>query len=99
MLWDPKKDTKPAVDPFSVAGLVAWLETQPADGEYCYEDGGRCLIAKYIIAIGYRRPNIGGYSMSADGLPSRKMPFGWEDISCIEPHTFGAALQRARSYL
>jgi hypothetical protein len=90
MLWNPKHDAKPKVDPLSVAGLVAWLETQPEDTEYDADDGDACVCKQYLRAIG-----LGHLPYDAaipNGATRIKITF-WG------PPTFGAALHRARAYL
>lgn len=79
--------------------LIGWLETKPADEAYCWS--GRCIFEQYG-----RRYTPGGsfaasYNNAIDGFKSSYPelwcePFG---IGCDEPHTFGAALSRARRAL
>jgi hypothetical protein len=67
--------------------LVVWLKTKPAKKKYNYRDHERCLAAQYCAAIGR------DYALWSKDC--------WFDVvlECIatfEPHTFGAALSRAR---
>jgi hypothetical protein len=82
----------------ALLGLIVWLENQPADKIYCYEDSGRCLAAQYRAAIGekYIPP---GADLSILRLPKSEWPFTdiLEDVAVKKPRTFGAALKRARS--
>lgn len=95
---------KPA-DPFSLEALIAWLEKQPADETYCFLDTGACLFGRYGYEMGFRKAGLGSPSpygivtngMSARyGQPETVEPFEGR-ISSPKPHTFGAALDRARA--
>ena len=47
-------------DVFSLDGLIAWLETQPADETYSYGCLGGCLIHQYLTARGLLVNLVGG---------------------------------------
>jgi hypothetical protein len=100
MLYDPKweRPTEPKTDPLTLPALTAWLETQPADQSYCFLDTGYCLIGRFLRAQGYACASVGGsYYRSKHG--GDRIPFSHpaiEDIAAKNPHTFGAALARAR---
>jgi len=92
MLYDPKWE-KP-----TVAGLIAWLETQPAEGEYYYLNcSGECLFGQYMTSLG----------IDWSGLHCRQSPYidtlhsmgglRVQKIASEGPWTFGAALNRARA--
>lgn len=49
--WDK---SKVQADIFSLEGLIAWLEKQPARMEYCYLDNGDCLLGRYFTAMGFK---------------------------------------------
>ena len=92
---------KPA-DVFSLDSLIAWLETMPADGAYCYSRAGHCLIAQYLVSMGCTNVSIGPGTYRCDPAPHdcKPLPRHWETIA-IGYHrnwgeTFGAALTRAR---
>ena len=53
MLYDPKWEANK--DPFSLAGLIAWLERQDPDRAYCYSSTGECLLARYFRERGFNR--------------------------------------------
>lgn len=99
MFFDPncKLETKAA--PFSLAAVIAWLDRQPADCRYDYDDcKGGCLYGLYMNAIGipwteartssaYRQPNTD---------PHRQFRRQFYDtIARPGEWTFGAALARA----
>lgn len=89
MLWDPRHDHKTEADVFSLAGLIEWLEKQNPHRGYQYNNcHGGCLIGRYATA------------MSADFYDLHTYFFNRRElfIASNEPHTFGAALDRAREY-
>ena len=104
-------ETKPEV--FSLADLVAWLETQDPTTEYDYTDTSYCLVGQYTIARGGERVAdsyiIGGRRLSslAGGLLEaglHAVAAGYRrGLPCRWPFdgtkTFGAALERARALL
>lgn len=98
MLYNPnwKPETKP--DVFSLESLIAWLETMPGDGVYCYNDNGGCMLARYFIEHGFSRISVGGHSVTIDG-DWQLLPDSFANIPVEYPRTFGAALARARSAL
>jgi hypothetical protein len=100
MLYDPKweQQAETKADPFSLASLIAWLEQQPAAEMYCYRENGDCLLAQYFIAHGYCNVNMGPL-VFFHGPKNEKanVPRQFNDIAVGDPHTYGAALERARS--
>lgn len=94
MLYDPKWEQQTEVNPHSVAGIIAWLETQPADKEYAWYDTRACLACRYLEALGYKAP-WGSFKYTG--------AFGNSDnyfeIAGQKPWTYGAALGRARKLL
>jgi hypothetical protein len=94
MLYDPKWQipTKTRSRP-SIAGLIAWLEEQPAETKYEWMSPMGCLVCKYYEAEGFQewgdrkwfyRDAFGG---SVDD---------YHFVGGTAPWTFGAALARAR---
>src|SRR5215831_9558336 len=101
MLWDPKHDVK--LDPMSLDTLIAWLEKQPKDEAYCYNSNGACLLAQYFEAMAFECPWVGigsvHFGVRDEFWECRgniALPDGFNSISFQKPHTFGAALKRAR---
>lgn len=93
MLYD-KRWERPEIkaDPRSLAGLVSWLETKPENGTYDWHDcNGGCLIGIYGLAIGMGEE---WHDFHYDLLKA-----GHLNIASDTPHTFGAALARAKSAL
>lgn len=96
MLFDPKWKQKTVVTPLSLAGFIAWLETQPPATEYEWMNcAGGCLFDQYGASIGHEH-------IAAD-WGSIKQVFGppgnYSRICGKAPYTFGAALTRARAVL
>lgn len=91
MLYDKRWDRKS--DP-TVNDLIAWLETMPADEHYEYLDPSACLLGQYLRSVGVA--DVGFASCQLDANPKFcRIAFGPQGDG---PHTFGAALERAREY-
>jgi hypothetical protein len=98
----PKPDiAKP--DPCTIDGLIAWLETKNPCESYRYESPQACLFGQYGVAMGWGSPRFSEsrpYYMACQklngGRPPTGEPFGW--VAAGNPHTFGAALKRARAW-
>ena len=92
MLFDPKWEVK--TDPFTLSGLIAWLEKQPPDAGYNYGNcAGACLLDRYITSVTGKpsRPTALHWTICGDELGE-----GYAKIAFLKPWTFGAALERAR---
>lgn len=96
MFLETKREGEVRADPFSPATLIAWLERQPADSTYDYENTcGACLFGQYMAFHGIP------WSLAEYG----SFPFDWRcEIAHpgMGPHrisTFGDALKRARKFL
>lgn len=77
-------------------GLITWLQLHPADRTYVWQDcGGACLIGLFYIDL-YGTHNPPGRTFGAvfDGFPA----FTYGQVCMFRPHTFGAALARARAF-
>lgn len=90
MLYDPKWEAPVKVEPYSIEGLIAWLEKQPADTEYDWPDTHGCLACKYLEGIGRRELREGTLGSVF------KNNWTYHQVCAVEPWTFGAALKRAR---
>lgn len=98
MLYDKKWDKEVKTDPFTVPGLIAWLEKQPARKVYCYYENGHCLLAQYVASLGYTEINLNpDYFWHSAG--KQELPYVLNYIAIREPWMFGAALKRARAEL
>jgi len=101
MLYDKRWD-KPEIkaDPFSLESFAAWLETQDAAREYDWIDVCGCVCHEYLSAMGLRRApypkrDCDGGRLSSI-FPSIEV---YHKVCGTHPHTFGAALDRARKAL
>lgn len=97
MLHNPKWDAMTKPDIFSLASLVSWLETMPADQIYDYRDcGGECLYGQYATAHGVLWEKSG--ACGRRGSSQERYDFCglvYSHIASHRPWTFGAALERA----
>jgi hypothetical protein len=86
----PKVQPVVRPDVFSMDGVIAWLETMPADRAYDYHDcRGACMYGQYMAAHGYSWSTATEIQHDFRNYVYR--------IAFSHPHTFGAALDRARS--
>lgn len=94
MLYDPKwekPETKP--DVFSLAGLIAWLETQPGETKYNWYRIRECLFCQYLDAVGV--PRQYGIHPDMENIVGGSVEV-YHQVGSSWPWTFGAALDRAR---
>lgn len=99
MLYDPKWEVQTKPDVFSLESLITWLEKQPAKATYCYLDNGGCMLHQYFAAAGVDAPWVGGINYKDSANKSHTLSYEFVKISFKDPHTFGAALDRARKAL
>lgn len=92
MLFDPKWEVKSDVDIYALPTLIAWAEKQPASKWYDYWNClGGCFIGEYLVSFGaYDRQAVERLDRATNWLI---------DVASPQPHTFGAALSRARALL
>jgi hypothetical protein len=88
MLYDPKWEIG------TLADLIAWLRTKPADEKYAYEDPRECLLAQYYMARGYR-VIVGSPTLILG--PSHRLPWCFNMIAQDHPRTYGGAIARAEA--
>ena len=100
-------------NPLSTEALVAWLEKQPADQAYDYDNCQECLFGQYLAHIGFNVALGHVYISGTDAAGKRivrTLPKGWHHIARagrIEhigrppppEWTFGKALERAKKLL
>lgn len=97
MPYDGKNfETKPDL---SLASLLRFCESKPADEGYCYTDTGECLIAQYFRSINFPfiRLSAGRYRDIDHNL--KPLPDEFERIALTSPRTFGGAASRIRTLL
>lgn len=97
MLWNPKFDKQTTVYPFSLEALIAWLEKQPEGDKYNHRCAGHCLLAQYFAAVGFTNVRLGWRLIASDQFAGRSVPEDFQLVAYTAPHTFGAALARARA--
>jgi hypothetical protein len=94
MLYDPKWEKK-AKSELSLAGLIAWLETQDPKTEYEWFGCTPCLVEQYAAACGFSRDDL--YCVKDErGFNAYDRIACDSGLAVAKPHTFGAALDRAR---
>lgn len=97
--WDQNKETTPVKhDPLSLASLIAWLETMPPERKYCWFGKEPCLIeqfANYHCLSKHELYSI--FDINGRNLYDRLTTKS--AIAESLPHTFGAALTRARAIM
>lgn len=100
MFVDEKKagEAQTKADPLSLESLIAWLEKQPEDGLYNYSNVKDCLICRYLRAAGIPFHSAGGEDFQPANIYAERVRLpGWRNVTAPSPHTFGAALSRARA--
>ncbi len=97
MLYNKSWD-KPKHKPLSMKAVTAWLETKDPNEEYNYMDFDCCLAAQYNTFIGRRYAKSGTLRRATSANPLTYLSFDrrLERVASDLPHTFGAALERAR---
>jgi hypothetical protein len=84
---------------FTIADVLAWARTKPADEAYNYNCNGRCAIGQFLSATGRASdPNVGNATWDdLDNLDRCEgVPFPPEldwAAECL-PNTFGAFVER-----
>lgn len=79
---------------FTLESLIAWLETMPAEQVYVSDDVRNCMICQYGAAHGAGNT----YHTLSDRFDSAGHHEVKTTVALSRPHTFGAALTRAREY-
>jgi hypothetical protein len=91
MTTNTETNSPPVTADDLLRGLVNWLEGQPGETTYCWTDYHDCLFTRYGGTLdGGRLHNlVGGEVMES-----------WElQVAMPKPHTYAAALTRARALL
>ena len=93
-------DTTPQTFTPDLRGLVAWLETQNPETVYVYSNcAGACLLDQFASNLPRKRwYGLTGYWSELERAdPSLRQAIS--NVAIDRPHTFGAALDRARAAL
>src|SRR5712671_13368 len=90
-----------AAEVMSTKNLVAWLETKDPNEAYRYDNVYEpCLHAQYFAAMGRPVQSLGAMSVIFPGRGHvDHMPQSFVTAALPKPHTFGAALERAKAFL
>jgi hypothetical protein len=100
MFLDEKKHGEAATKTPSLRGLIAWLETQDPTTEYRWGNiSGGCLIGRYGASIGYTMGDMCRNRPESDLTYYDICVGDTRAVALRMPHTFGAALDRARECL
>jgi hypothetical protein len=95
MLYDKRWDQETKTKTPSLDGLIAWLETKDPSEKYDWGNcDGACLVHQYLTSCGIRQRDWSSFYFKTQS------PLGDDQPTCIafqSPHTFGAALSRARA--
>lgn len=86
---------------WTIEHLIKFLETKDPNEQYCYVSTGNCLNAQYI-RWAYKIPMllcVGVDDYFAFPFWYGRIPEEFNTVAIQSPRTFGAALERARSYL
>lgn len=98
--WNKTPEVQPQSDILSTARLIAWLKKQPADAAYNYDNPSKCLLAQYFNQSGHPEVVLGNhYIHYFNGGTTVALPQAFYAAATYLPHTFGAALRRAKAYL
>jgi hypothetical protein len=84
---------------FTIADVLAWARTKPADESYPYYDTCGCALHQFLVARGLpvRLTGGGGYWVDTSGRSHQAdVPF---DVLANTPHTFGALAERIEALL
>lgn len=103
MLYDPKWEQNTKTNPLTLPAVIAWLEKQDPKQRYNFNCvHGGCLIGLYYIDVfGADFFTQQDRPLFADvfGPPNSRARYdGYSKVASDGPHTFGAALGRARAY-
>jgi len=99
MLYDPKWEQQTKADPLSLESLIAWLEKQPADGEYDYTDPLNCLMCQYFSAQGLSVRDAGPRDVALTDGNVIYIPSTFYNVANGDDRSMGGALARARDLL
>lgn len=81
----------------SLQGLIVWLETKDPSEQYDWSNiENLCLIEQYAASIGMPRSELCAFDANGESHYSR-LSTNNDCLALKLPHTFGAALERART--
>ena len=86
-------------NPLAIEALTDWLEKKPEDKVYNYGSCRGCLLYKYLKDIGLPIRSVSTKYWWDEDYITHNLPPGFDDISIDRPHTYGAALRRAKALI
>ena len=98
MLFNPNWGKK-SNNVHSLQSLIGWLETKNPAEEYEYTSSRHCLLAQYYRDQGFKQIMMGQYGFRHGWFGHICLPEHFNDIAFYGETTFGAALERALTYL
>ena len=93
--WSPETTDKPTLD-----GLIEWLEGQNLNATYNFTDVKDCLVRRFLKATHKWRWFVwivGPDKWTSHLMTSHRYPSEWNEVAIGWPHTYRAALDRARA--
>ena len=94
MFVDEKRQGEAQAEPKpSLAGFIAWLEKQPADGTYNWGSAKKCAVAQYAESIASSFCLVHEAVELRDGVRLDTVAYGGGNPA---NWTFGSAFKRAR---
>jgi hypothetical protein len=98
MFVETKKDGEaPTKTELSLVGFMEWLEQQPADEAYVFEDAARCAAGRYYTSLGLTPKQWIAGPHDSIGHDLDVPEYALLQVLDDEPHTFGAVLERLRA--
>ena len=89
--------------PMENKSFVEWLERQPPEKEFDYDNGNTCAICQYFQAVGIDFKVVQPAHWQDHQGTFHKLPVGWNDAAranrCQARQTFGEAAKKARATL
>jgi hypothetical protein len=79
-----------------VPNLIAWLEMQDLDRDYCYVNPDRCMLTEYYRDMGLKKVRVTPVWLYHDDK-MESLPSAF-DMIARDNVTFGGALESARQY-
>lgn len=80
---------------FTIAEVLAWAKTKPADSSYCYMDNGGCALARFLVETGRaKRPHVRGYDWRDGGGCYVSIPYKLAKALSAFPHDYGSFAKR-----
>jgi len=83
---------------FDNQDFIEWIGRQKPDQRYFYNSCKYCLIARYLKFRGFTNVHV-EESFVMLNRTTKPLPDFWNFVAVGKGHTFGQALERARTYL